>query len=173
MTDSTFLFAPFGHITPSVSAINTAHPSLMVSTDLSIHRWFHILDEDTEIAHEAPLQRRALLSFLNQRLMKRMPKSVQAYWLKDHVIYYKAPSDVEIPQVDFDRADEELFPMVEDEARVLWERRKLEGGDLSGNRRDEHFHERTCEEAEGEDEWPVPKKAGWVERLKAFFLCRV
>ena len=68
----------------------------------------------------------------------------------------------------FDIAEEDLFPIVEDEARILWERKKSEGGDLSGNIRDPDVQgARGAAFASHEkgDEWPVP----WHMLLKEKF----
>ena len=169
ITTETFLFAPFGNPRPIVSSIHAAHPSLLITTDLSGHRWFHVLDEDTEIPREAPLQRQALLAFLNKRVTKQLPKSKDVDWLRAHYIYYKPSSENKLVPVKFDIAEEDLFPIVEDEARILWERKKSEGGDLSGNIRDpdvQGARDAAFASHEKGDEWPVPWHMLWKEKFK-------
>ena len=168
VTVDSFIFIPFGDPSPIVSSIHAAHPSLLISTDLSGHRWWHILDESTEIPSKAPLQRECLLKFLERRVAKRLPKSDKLGWLGSHYIYFKPVSDGELAPVGFDVSDDNLFPMVKEEARALWEQRILNGDDLSANRRDESWWEGLCDESEEEDEWPVPGlgRTNWKEKIK-------
>ena len=166
----TFLFAPFGDPRPIISSIHTAYPPLLITTDLSVHRWFHRLDEDTEIPSEAPLQRQSLLSFLNKCVAKRLPNSENVDWLRAHFIYYRPLNEKDLIPVKFDIAEEKLFPIVEDEARVLWEERKSEGGDLSGYIQDPDVHDArdaTRSPPEGNDEWPVSRSPAWKEKAKS------
>ena len=106
---------------------------------------------------------------MNKRVTKQLPKSKDVDWLRAHYIYYKPSSENELVPVKFDIAEEDLFPIVEDEARILWEQRKSEGGDLSGNFRDPDVQEArhaTFASHEEDDEWPVLRYILWKQKLK-------
>ena len=155
MTPNTFLFTPFGEPGAMISALHAGCPPLLVTTVLASHRWFYYPDKETAIAHAAPLQREAILKYSSQRVVKQLPESRKTTWLRSHYLYYQPASAAEIVPVEFEINDERLFPLVEDEALVEWEKRKAEG-DLSGNLIDTPEYFRTEENLEEEDEWPVP-----------------
>ena len=66
----------------------------------------------------APRERLALLPFMNQRILKPMPKSDLATWLDGEIMYYKPASDSELVPVAFDKSDEELYD--DEQAEAYW-----------------------------------------------------
>lgn len=66
----------------------------------------------------APLERQALLPFMNQRILKPMPRSDLATWLDGEIMYYKPASDGELVPVAFDKRDDELYD--DEQAELYW-----------------------------------------------------
>lgn len=158
MTPSTFLFAPSCKLPPLISSIHAAHPSLLVCSDLRIHRWYHRLGQNACIPHAAPLQRQALAGFFSERVMKQLPQSDLADWLRGNFIYYKPLSSQDIVPLEFEFTDEQLFPMVNLDAQLLLRQKRAEGADLGQVICNPRNVRERPEKPEEDNEWPVPPR---------------